>query len=338
MKKTLKEVAQIVDGKVVGEDSLIISGLSGIKEAKEGDLTFIANPKYSSLIKTTDASAIIVLEGTEKVDGKALVCVADPSVAFAKIAALFVGYDSKAEIGIHKNAVVSSEAKIGKNVSVGPCVVIENGVVLGDDSVIMAGCFIGRDSKVGKGCSLYPNVTIRERIVIGENVIVHSGTVVGADGFGFTNVEGVHEKIPQIGTVVIEDNVEIGANVTIDRARFDKTVIGKGTKIDNLVQIAHNVIIGENCIIVAQVGISGSSTIEKNSILAGQVGLAGHITIGAGSIVMAKSGVTKSIPPKSLVWGYPARPHNIAKRINACIQRLPEYAKFLNKIRKKIDD
>jgi UDP-3-O-[3-hydroxymyristoyl] glucosamine N-acyltransferase len=195
---------------------------------------------------------------------------------------------------------------------------------------------VGHHSKIGSDTLIYPNVSIREHVVIGSRVIIHSGTVIGCDGFGFATIEGLHYKIPQVGTVEIDDDVEIGANVTIDRARFDKTIIGRGTKIDNLVQIAHNVVVGENSIIVAQAGISGSTTIGRGATLAGQAGLVGHITIGEGAVVAAQAGVTKSVPAHTTVSGYPAKPHDIAKRVNACVQNLPRLYDIVAELKKKI--
>jgi UDP-3-O-[3-hydroxymyristoyl] glucosamine N-acyltransferase len=185
---------------------------------------------------------------------------------------------------------------------------------------------------------IYPHVSVRERTQIGDRVIIHSGAVIGSDGFGFAMVRGVQEKIPQIGTVAIEDDVEIGANVTIDRARFNKTVIGKGTKIDNLVQIGHNVTTGKNCIIVAQAGVAGSASLGEGVILAGQVGIVGHIHVGDRVIAAGQAGVTKSVPPDTKISGYPARPHDVAKRINACIHRLPELYKKIKELEQKIEE
>ena len=337
MQRTLGEIAKFVHGELVGDAGLVIKGICGIKEAEEGDITFIANQKYFSLAQSTKASAIITpLEVS--VPGKSVIRTSNPSLAFASTMSLFLQESIAPLKGIHPSAVIAKEAKLGKNVSIGPFAVIEANAEIGEGTTIHSGCYIGQHTKIGKNCLIYSNVCIRERVTIGSRVVIHSGTVIGSDGFGFVSIDGVHEKIPQVGVVEIEDNVEIGANVTIDRARFDKTFIGQGTKIDNLVQIAHNVHIGRNCIIVSQVGISGSVIIEDGVVLAGQVGIAGHLTIGEGAVVTAKSGVSKSIPPKTIVWGIPAKPHIHAKRVNAALQRLPEYAKLINELKKKVEE
>ncbi len=335
MKKTLKEIAQFIDGSVIGDDSIEISGVCGIKEAKEGDITFVANPKYVSLMKQTRASAIITTCDVKK-GPKPLILTENPSLAFAKLLSLVAPNEVTHFKGIHPTAIIGEKVKIGKNVAIQPYVVIEHNVEIGDNTVIFAGVFIGHHSKLGVDTIIYPHVSIRERVTMGDRVIVHCGTVIGSDGFGFATVKGLHHKIPQIGTVIIEDDVEIGANVTIDRARFDKTLIKHGTKIDNLVQIAHNVVIGENSIVVAQTGISGSTIVGKNVTLAGQSGIIGHITIGDNAVVAAQAGVTKSVPDNTCVSGYPAKPHKKAKRINACVQKLPDLYKLVNKLEEKI--
>jgi UDP-3-O-[3-hydroxymyristoyl] glucosamine N-acyltransferase len=240
--------------------------------------------------------------------------------------------------GIHPTAVIGKEVILGKDVAVEPYVVIDDHAVIEDSTIIYMGVYVGHHTRIGKDCLIYPHVTIRERVTVGDRVIIHSGSVIGSDGFGFSTVKGAHHKIPQIGTVIIEDDVEIGANVTIDRARFDKTWIKKGTKIDNLVQIAHNVIIGENSVIVSQTGISGSTEIGNNVTLAGQSGIVGHITIGDNAVIAAQSGVTKSVPANTCVSGYPAKPHSKAKRINACLQRLPELFKSIVKLHERIGE
>lgn len=337
MRKTLKEIAELIKGEVVGNDSIVITGVSGIKEAQEGDITFVANPKYFPLIEKTHASAIITSRDVQTA-ALPIIRTQNPSLAFAKIVSLVVPDEIKHPKGIHPTAILGKNVFIGRDVAIGPYVVIEDNVSISDNSVIYSGCFIGHHTKIGNNALIYANVSIRERISIGNRVIIHSGTVIGSDGFGFATIEDLHHKIPQIGTVEIGDDVEIGANVTIDRARFDKTVVGRGTKIDNLVQIAHNVIIGENSIIVAQAGISGSTVIGKNVTLAGQAGLVGHITIADGAIVAAQAGVTKSVPANTMVSGYPAKPHDIAKKINACVQNLPRLYNEVVKLKKKIEE
>ena len=339
MRLTLAKIAKIVDGEVVGDQSLVIKGLSGIQEARQGDLTFVTESKYFPLARHTQASAIIVSRDLD-ISGLSLssIRVDNPSFAFAKIAAHFSDDQDYQIKGIHKTAVIAHDVKLGKNVAIGPCAVIEQAVKIGDHSIICAGCFVGHHAIMGHNCLIYPNVTIRERVTLENRVIIHSGTVIGSDGFGYIQVEGQHQKIPQIGSVVIEDDVEIGANVTIDRARVDKTIIGRGTKIDNLVQIAHNVILGENCILVSQVGISGSVTVGRGSTFGGQAGIAGHLHIGEGVTVTAKSGLAKSIPDSQIFAGYPARPFAENQRMNAMMHRLPKYIERIQALEKRIEE
>lgn len=338
MQKTLGEIAKIINGEVVGDADILITGISGIKEAKEGDITFLANPKYLAFVSQTRASAIITGRDTEIIS-KPVIRTENPSLAFTQVVSLLA--DSSPTVhpkGIHPTALLAKNVVLGKEVAIGPYVVIEDNTIIGDRTIIYAGCYLGRNCKIGNSTLIYPNVSLREDTEIGSRVIIHCGTVLGSDGFGFVTVDGRHHKISQRGSIVVHDDVEIGANVTVDRARFDKTVIGKGTKIDNLVHIAHNVVIGENCFIVAQVGISGSTTIGNNVILAGQVGVVGHISIGDNSIVMAQSGVSKSIPPETTVWGYPAKPADQAKRVNACVQNLPKLHRTVIELKKKIEE
>jgi UDP-3-O-[3-hydroxymyristoyl] glucosamine N-acyltransferase len=337
MQKTVKEIAEIIGGTVSGNGNVIVTGICGIKEAEEGDLTFIANSKYLSLAENTKASAIITSEEIKNIS-KPIIKTQNPSLAFAKMVALLAPNEVIHPKGIDERAVIGKNVKLGKNVAIQPYAIVEDETEIGDNSVIYAGVYIGHHSRIGKDVLIYPNVAVRERTVIGDRVIIHSGTVIGSDGFGFATVKGVHFKIPQIGAVVIEEDVEIGANVTIDRARFGETKIGRGTKIDNLVQIAHNVNIGENCIVVAQTGISGSANIGNRVTFAGQSGIVGHIEVGDDAVIAAQAGVTKSVPTKTCVSGYPAKPHNAAKRINACIQRLPKLFKMFNDLKNEIDD
>ncbi len=336
LKLALSEIAKLIDGELCGNPEIVITGISGIKEAKEGEITFLANSKYDSLLKITQASAIITSRDPVK-STKPIIKTDNPSMAFAKIVGIFAPSVIHHPNGVHPTALIQKNAKIGKNVAIGAYTIIEDNAVIGDGTIIYGNCYVGNDTKIGKKTIIYPHVSIRERITIGNRVIIHCGAVIGSDGFGFAKVKGIQEKIPQIGTVVVEDDVEIGANVTIDRARFDKTLIGKGTKIDNLVQIAHNVTIGENCLIIAQAGISGSTVLGKEVIIAGQAGLVGHIAVGDKAIAAAQAGVTKSIPPNTMVSGYPARKHLEAKRINAYVQNLPALYNKIKELEEKVN-
>lgn len=337
MRKTLKEIAGLINGEVVGDSGVVIQGFSGIKEAQEGDITFLANPKYLPFIDTTKASAVITSRDILSAS-KPIIRTDNPSEAFTRVVSLCLPEAVSHLAGIDKTAVIAKNVLLGKDVSIGPLAVIGENAVIGDKTVIYAGCYIGRDTTIGRDTLLYPNVTVRERVSIGDRVIIHSGTVIGSDGFGFITVGNTHHKIPQLGTVIIEDDVEIGANCAVDRARFDKTVIGKGSKLDNLVHLAHNVIIGKNCLLVAQVGVSGSTTLGDNVVLAGQVGLVGHITLGNNVVVMAQSGVSKSIPDNAIVWGCPAKPQAAAKRVNACVQNLPRLYEKIDALKKKVEE
>ncbi len=323
MGKTVKELAELVGGRIIGDQDLVITGVSGIKEARAGEITFVANRKYYCLMDKTHASAILVPPEI-KTGKRTLIQVDNPSLAFARIVALFGPETVKFVPGIHPTSVIGEGVVLGKDVSIQPYVVIEDHARIGDRTILCAGVYIGHYSIIGDDCLIYPHVTIRERVEIGNRVIIHGGSVIGGDGFGFATVSGIHHKIPQIGTVRIEDDVEIGSCVTIDRARFDATLIKRGVKIDNLVQVAHNVTIGEHTIVVAQVGISGSTTIGKNVIIAGQAGIIGHIEIGDNVIIAGKSGVTKNIPSGKKVSGFPAREHSQDMKIQAYLHKQPE--------------
>ncbi len=336
MKKTLKEIASFINGEIIGDERAVITGVAGIEDAAPGDITFLANPKYRAYLDKTEATAIITSQDITHA-AKSLIRVENPSLAFVKIVSFILPAQEHIPAGIHATAVIGKDVCLGKQVALGPGVVIEDGVSIGDRTVIYGPGYVGRQSIIGSESLIYPNVSIRERATIGNRVIIHSGSVVGSDGFGYVTVDGAHHKIPQVGTVIVEDDVEIGSNVSIDRARFDKTVIGAGTKIDNLVHIAHNCVIGKNCLIIAQVGISGSTTVGNNVILAGQVGVVGHIKIGNNSIVMAQSGISKSLPDGSIVWGTPARPANIAKRISASLLQLPRLFNTIGALKKQIE-
>jgi len=338
-KLTLKAIADFLNAEVDGDVNTVITGIAGIKEAQEGDITFLENQKYFSLLETTKASAIIVSKDFQSwpAGSKTVLRTENPSLAFSRIIPLLYPASQQHPRGIHPTAVIAKSARIAKDVAIGAHTIVGENVTIGPGSIIYGNCYIGDTVTIGTKALIYPMVTLREKTSLGERVIIHSGTVVGSDGFGYTSVQGTQEKIPQVGVVVIEDDVEIGSNVTIDRARFDKTLIGEGTKIDNLVQIAHNVKIGKHCIIIAQAGISGSTVIEDNVIIAGQAGLVGHITVGEGATIAAQAGVTKSVATGTTVSGYPARPHDQAKRVNACVQKLPQLYQVIDELKQRID-
>jgi len=330
-------VAEIVGGVVIGDGSIEITGVAGIREAREGDLTFLANSRYEPYLRQTRASAVIVADDHKDL-GKPLIQNPHPYLAFLKAVRFFQGDEPRPEPGVHPTAVVASDACIDASACVGPNAVIESGARVGPLAWVGPGCYVGAGASIGAETRLHPNVTLLEECILGARVIVHSGTVIGSDGFGFVKDGEVYRKLPQVGNVVVEDDVELGACVTIDRATMGTTRIGQGSKIDNLVQIAHNVQIGKNCIIVAQVGISGSTSVGENVVLAGQVGIVGHIEIGAGAQVGAKSGVSKSVKPGERIFGYPALPVGQAKRIEASIRHLPELIQTVRALKRRIDE
>jgi len=326
---TARDIARMVRGELSGNPDQVVTGLAGLREATPNDVSFLASPKYQAAAKATHARVLIAARDLPVDFDGVVIRVDNPSEAFAELVRQVAPLPVAFPPGIHPTAVVASTARLGKDVSVQPHAVIEDRVVIGDRTVIGAGAYIGHESHVGSDGRFYANVSLRERTIIGDRVILHSGVVLGADGFGYEQVNGTHKKIPQVGNVEIGDDVEIGANSAIDRGRFGRTRVGKGTKIDNLVQIGHNCVIGEHCIICGLVGIAGSTIIGNHVTLAGQVGIAGHLTIGDKSIIMAQAGVTKDVPPGSIMLGAPAVPHKEFKRMNAAVQRLPEIlAKF----------
>lgn len=321
----LVELVSQIGGSLSGDGSAEVHGVAGIRDAGPGDISFVANPRYASDAALTRATAVFVSEEWVAECPAVLIRVKNPDAAFAKAAALFYAPPPRPVGGVHPSAVVAADAELGEGVSIGPLCVVEAGAKIGAGTVLVANCYVGYRSEIGENTLLYPQVSLREFVKVGNRTILHNGTVVGSDGFGYSvDDKGVRTKIPQIGTVEIGDDVEIGANTTIDRARFGKTKIGNGVKIDNLVQIAHNVVIGDHAVVVAQVGIAGSTAIGPKAILAGQAGVAGHLTVGAGAIVGPGSGVTKDIPAGVHVMGMPAVPIDKMKRAHAGIMLLPK--------------
>jgi len=338
MQISVADIAQLVKGELIGDGGLLVSGFSGIKEAKKNELTFLSNPKYEPLLTDTQAGVILVPRQIS-CPGKTLIRVDNPSLSFTHVINHFLKDEPDYKPhGIHPTAVIGQGARLAANVAVGAHTVIEDGAVIEEGSVLYANCYVGHETHLGKNCLIYPHVVLREKVYLGDRVIIHCGTVIGSDGYGYVTVDGKHMKIPQIGTVLIENDVEIGANVTVDRARFGKTVIGEGTKIDNLVQIAHNVAIGKHCFIVSQCGIAGSTKIGDNVILAAQAGVVGHIEIGDGAIVTAQSGVSHSIKPGEQVFGSPAQPIKQAFRNNAHIQRFDKYVEMIKDLKKRVEE
>jgi len=336
LKQTLREIASFLCGEIVGDPQVIIENVRGIDEAGKGDLTFIANPKYLKNLDTTNASAIIVPPGTTR-DDKNMIIVDDPYVAFGKVLGLFYPEDHdppriSGTTYIEDGAIVSKNAKIYPGVYIGRGATIERGVVL------YPGVTIGRHVFIGEDSILYPNVTVYRRCIIAKRVILHAGVVVGGDGFGFARPGLDNIKIPQVGIVQIDDDVEVGANTTIDRGNPGKTWIQKGVKIDNLVQIAHNVVIGENSVVVSQVGIAGSTKLGKSVIIGGQAGLVGHITIGDHVMVGARSGVHDDVPSNQVISGSPHLPHRQWLRVEACVAQLPEMRKTVASLLKRVTE
>jgi UDP-3-O-[3-hydroxymyristoyl] glucosamine N-acyltransferase len=330
---TLAELAALTGGVLENGNPLFsVSGAAAVTEATGDQVTFFGNARYLPALKQSQAAAAFVpMDFSEQV-APALIRVANPSLAFAQALEKFAPPPVTYAPGVHPTAVIGPDVTLGRHVSIQPYAVIERGAAIGPGSIIGAHVFIGQESAVGAGCHIHPHVTIRERSVIGSRVVIHSGTVVGSDGFGYEFAGGRHVKIPQTGSVRIDDDVEIGANVTIDRARFGRTWIQEGAKIDNLVQIAHNVVVGRHSIIVSQTGISGSSKLGDYVKLAGQVGLVGHIEIGERAIVGAKSGVSKNIPAGETWFGYPATPIRESKERLAYINRLEKLYARVRKI------
>lgn len=339
MPYTVKQLAEKIGAKFTGDGDAVIQSAAPIESAGPGQITFLSNPAYKKYLATTNASAVVIAPNVT-VEGPSAIIADNPYLAFSQIIDL-VYPPAYADVWeIHPTAVVAESAQLPGKISIGPHAVIESDVVIGENTVIGAGTFIGAKTRVGSGCRIAPNVSIMHDCRLGNNIIIHAGTVIGSDGFGFAPSEPGQEfkKIRQVGWVEIGDNVELGANVTVDRGAIGPTVIERGVKIDNLVMIAHNVRIGENSIIVAQVGISGSTKLGKSVILAGQVGLVGHIQIGDGAIVGAQSGVSKSLEGGRTYFGYPARPIGETTRIEAALKQLPDLLKRVKAIEKQLDE
>ena len=323
------------DGELVGDPALKITGAASLAEATDGEITFFANRKYVGALRKTRASAIFVARDFAEPITVAQIRVSNPTKAFEQVVLKLAPKPITFAAGVHSSAIVDPSVQLGEGVSIQPYAVIEAGARIGDGTVVGAGAYIGHETVIGPACLIYPRVTIRERTRIGSGVIIHSGTVIGADGFGFEVVDGRQEKIQQLGIVQIDDDVEIGANTTIDRARFGRTWIQEGAKIDNLVQVAHNVVIGKNTVIAAQTGIAGSVRIGQRVLIGGQAGIIGHIEIGDNTAIGAQSGISKNISGGAW-WATPAAPLAEAKQQIAWSRRLGKLFARVKEIEKKL--
>ncbi len=324
---TLSELALLVDGNIVrGGLDLSLAGVASLDEAGPAEVSFYGNEKYHGQFLVTKAGAVIAAAGqTDGPESTALVTVENPSLAFAAVVAHFSAKGRELQPGIHPRAFVDPAARLDpEKVKVHPGAVVMAGASVGDGSEIGPNAVIGEDAVIGRGCRIMANVSIRERCVLGDRVILQPGCVIGSDGYGYEFSGGKHVKIDQVGIVEIGDDVEIGANTTVDRARFGKTRIGEGTKIDNLVMIAHNVVIGKHCLIVGQAGMAGSSRLEDYVTVAAQVGIVGHVTVGAKAILSARTGVTASLPGGITYSGKPAVPMRDDLKAQALVRRLPD--------------
>ena len=336
---TVQEIAALVGGQLVSEtgSNQKIHGVAAISEAEAGEITFFGNAKYLPQLKVSRATAALVpADFAEKIPSLAI-RVVNPSLAFAQLMQKFAPEPIRFQAGVHPTAVIGRGVVLGEGVSIQPFVVIEDGAQIGANTVIGAHGYVGHEARLGRDSQLAARVTVGARCLVGNRVIIHSGAVIGSDGFGFEVAGGKHVKIPQVGIVQVDDDVEIGSNTTIDRARFGRTWIQEGTKIDNLVQIGHNVVVGKHCILVSQTGVSGSTKLGSYVTLAGQVGIVGHIEIGDQVIIAAKSGVSKSVPPKEVHFGYPATEIQEQKEKLACIARLPKLYARVKKLEQVSD-
>ncbi|MBN2417093.1 UDP-3-O-(3-hydroxymyristoyl)glucosamine N-acyltransferase [bacterium] len=336
MAYSAEALAKLVRGTYSGPAGLEISTASRIETAGEGSVTFLANPRYFTLFEETAASLVIVPEDFTSDVVKPIIRAKNPYYAFALVLQHIYPPPRLVETGIHETAIIGTGTVLGKNVAIGPYAVIGSNCEVGDNTVLFPFTVIADGARVGADCVIHSHVSVRELVRIGDRVIIHDGTVIGSDGFGFAPEGGVYHKIPQVGTVIIGDDVEIGANTTIDRATMGETVIEQGVKLDNLIQVAHNCRIGEHSVIAAQTGLSGSTMVGKNARIGGQVGFAGHMRIGENVIIAAQSGVSKDVPDGVMVSGTPALPHRSGMRIQAAVRQLPDLLKEFKQLKERI--
>ena len=336
---TAAAIAEVVGGRVIGDASAVVSGVAPLDRASRRDLSFLGAPKYAAMFTSSQAGVVLITPDLAETPGQvtARIVVEKPQESLLSLLPRFHRVAPIAR-GVHPTAVIGTGATYGGDVSIGPYAVLGDGVRLGDSVSVGAHAVIGAGVQIGDGCHLYPGVTVYSGSVIGNRVTIHAGARIGSDGFGYVQRDGQHLKIPHVGRCLIEDDVEIGANTTIDRGSIDDTVIGGGTKIDNLVQIAHNVRIGRLCLIMAQVGIAGSVRVEDGAMLLGQVGVSGHHTVGKGARLAAQAGVFGDIPAGETWSGYPARPHKEALRAQAALFKLPGLLRRIERLLDRSND
>lgn len=338
---SLEQLAKLTNSEIIGNNHHIITNVNSLEDAQFHDVSFLSNSKYKSLLKTTKAGAILISPEDYEKDILATnyLINKNPSAAFNQLIEIFLNSPSSGFNSIHSTVIIHETAIIGKNVEIEPYTVIAQGVIIGDNTKIGAHCYIGAQTKIGSSCILYSHVTIRENCILGNKNILQPGAVIGSCGFGYTtNANGEHSLLKQLGNVILEDDVHIGANTTIDRARFKSTIIKKGTKIDNLVQIGHQVIIGEHSLLVAQVGIAGSTKVGNNVVMGGKTGVSGHINICSKTVFMACSAISKSITEPGIYGGIPAKPRKIAQEIYFASCKAPSIHKKVALLEKKIED
>jgi len=329
----LSEIAAAVGGRLVGADTMI-AGVSSLDEARGGELAYVDGDRFVEAALASRAAAVVVGREITEI-ARPQVVVPDPRYAFVRIVERFFTSPRRAR-GVAAEVARGVDVEIGPDVSIWPFVTLGDRVTIGARVTLYPGVFVGADAVIGEDSVLHPNVTVRDACVIGRRVIIHGGTVVGSDGFGYVQHEGRHHRIPQRGIVVVEDDVELGANVTVDRATFGHTLIGRGTKVDNLVQIGHNVTIGPDTILVAQVGIAGSTRLGAHVVVGGQAGLADHLEIGDRVMIAAQAGVTRSVADGEIVGGSPALPHQVALRAYGLLPRLPELRQQLRELAERV--
>lgn len=337
MEYTLSQICSITGGRLVGDGSVRITGVGSLEGARPGDISFVKEEGLVKKALNTRASALLSHRDIPEL-ARPLIISDNPFVAFVRLLEVVAKEKVRQPMGVHPSALVSKGASIGKDVSVGAYSVVEEGAVIGDRVTIYPLVYIGRGSKVGEDTVIYPQVSVREEVIIGRRAVIHSGTVIGGDGFGYLQVEGRHVKIPQVGTVEIGDDVEIGSNVTVARSTLDKTVIGRGVKIDNHSHVAHNVIIGEDSMLIAYAKIAGGAVVGKKVMIAEDVGITDHAVIGDGCTIGGGSNVYKSLPPGAIVWGSPAKPMMEEKRLQALLRKLPSMREGLKQIYKRLKE